>query len=31
MKTEEIVQDIFLAFLSVLGVLLVLAYFAIIF
>ncbi len=31
MKTEEIVQDIFLAFLSVLGVVLVLSYFGIIF
>lgn len=31
MKTEEIVQDIFLAFLSVLGVVLVLSYLGIIF
>lgn len=31
MKTEQIVQDIFLAFLSVLGVVLVLSYLGIIF
>lgn len=31
MKTEEIVQDIFLAFLSVLAVVLVLSYLGIIF
>lgn len=31
MKTEEIVQDIFIAFLSVLGVVLVLSYLGIIF
>lgn len=31
MKTEQIVQDIFLAFLSALGVVLVLSYFGIIF
>lgn len=31
MKTEEIVQDIFIAFLSVLGVVLMLSYLGIIF
>jgi hypothetical protein len=31
MKTEQIVQDIFIAFLSVLGVVLVLSYLGIIF